>query len=284
MLMSFVILLSAFLPGMVSGQETASDVRDNYELAFDLTTNQWQAQGFYRDPSGLTGRLIYFAGGYHQNLNAHQAAVAILPGQPSTQYIAVMETSNNYADRVPWMFCVVKVLGTTTISQGSYLRQVPHLEEVECAPQLTSKEHFAQEKAREAKLRPPKKHAPEPSRPYAHTPENDKAVRAKQRESLRQRFFWYNLERPIKDRYLLMVESAVAERWHTSMKGLKSDSATAKFRIDKTGEISNIEITDSTGNPQHDALAKEAIRSVNPLPPFHEDMTEEELRVTFKFQ
>lgn len=103
--------------------------------AIDLTTSLNAGVQFYQNPYAWKDQIIYFRGGYHQNISPTQAIVAILPGNPSTQYAIVAETTRNFAVGIPIVRCAARVIGTTMISQGLFIREVPHVEVLDCLSQ-----------------------------------------------------------------------------------------------------------------------------------------------------
>ncbi len=88
----------------------------------------------YVNPFAYQGKRVFLSGGYHKNIGRHEALVAILPDQNPTKYIVVWHTSRNLADGSPFLRCVVKVLGTTSVLQGMMEREVPHVQEIACLP------------------------------------------------------------------------------------------------------------------------------------------------------
>lgn len=122
------------LTPIASATELPSDFIAKHR-AIDLTANLNVGLQFYQNPYALQGQIIYFRGGYHQNISPTQAVVAILPGNPSTQYVIVAETTRNFAVGIPIVRCAAKVIGTIKISQGLFIREVPHVEVLDCLSQ-----------------------------------------------------------------------------------------------------------------------------------------------------
>jgi len=91
-------------------------------------------------------------------------------------------------------------------------------------------------------------------------------------------------EKPLnsEQEYLVMVETTIDEKWITPL--LRVDNpAVLKFRIAKSGEISNIRVDQSSGSQFYDWTAWRAVNSANPFPPFPADVPKEQLDVTYPF-
>lgn len=88
---------------------------------------------------------------------------------------------------------------------------------------------------------------------------------------------------PGKNHYLAMVEDKIDHQWVAPPLLASTPVVVLKFRISRSGEISNIHIDESSGNSHYDSAAQRAVHAVNPLPPFPPDISESSFEVRFRF-
>jgi len=88
---------------------------------------------------------------------------------------------------------------------------------------------------------------------------------------------------PGKHRYLAMVEDKIDHQWVAPPLVASNPVVVLKFRISRSGEISNIHIDESSGNGHYDSAARRAVHAVNPLPPFPADISDSFFEVRFRF-
>jgi TonB family protein len=86
-----------------------------------------------------------------------------------------------------------------------------------------------------------------------------------------------------KNHYLAMVEDKIDHQWVAPPLVASAPVVVLKFRISRSGEISNIHIDESSGNSHYDSAAQRAVHAVNPLPPFPPDISESSFEVRFRF-
>jgi TonB family protein len=86
-----------------------------------------------------------------------------------------------------------------------------------------------------------------------------------------------------KNRYLAMVEDKIDHQWVAPPLVASTPVVVLKFRISRSGEISNIHIDESSGNGHYDSAARRAVHAVNPLPPFPPDISDSFFEVRFRF-
>ncbi len=89
---------------------------------------------------------------------------------------------------------------------------------------------------------------------------------------------------PGENRYLAMVEDAIDQQWVAPPLVQSTPTVILKFRISRSGEISNILIDKSSGNEHYDFAALRAVRAVNPLPAFPKEMDKSYLDLLYRFQ
>ena len=85
------------------------------------------------------------------------------------------------------------------------------------------------------------------------------------------------------NRYLAMVEDAIDQRWVAPPLTLSNQVVMLKFRISKSGEISQVHMEQSSGNDHYDLAALRAVQAVNPLPPFPADLQKSFIDVSYRF-
>jgi hypothetical protein len=99
--------------------------------AEDLTRSLVKRLSITKNPYAYQNKNVYLDGMYLKNLSPTAAIVAISPAFDST-YIIQMDTARNLAETLDTVRCVMKVLDTVMIQQGVIMREIPHVEEVEC--------------------------------------------------------------------------------------------------------------------------------------------------------
>ena len=80
-----------------------------------------------------------------------------------------------------------------------------------------------------------------------------------------------------------MVEDAIDQRWVAPPLTLSNQVVMLKFRISKSGEISQVHMEQSSGNDHYDLAALRAVQAVNPLPPFPADLQKSFIDVSYRF-
>ncbi len=86
-------------------------------------------------------------------------------------------------------------------------------------------------------------------------------------------------------RYLAVVQNKISEQWvapPVEMEG-RSYQVVVKFRLHRSGRISDVEIERPSGNGYYDDAGKRAVLTVGQLPPFPAYVTEEVLETHFSF-
>jgi TonB family protein len=86
-------------------------------------------------------------------------------------------------------------------------------------------------------------------------------------------------------RYLAVVQSKISEQWvapPVEMEG-RSYQVVVKFRLHRSGRITDVEIERASGNGYYDDAGKRAVLTVGQLPPFPAYVTEEVLETHFSF-
>ncbi len=86
-------------------------------------------------------------------------------------------------------------------------------------------------------------------------------------------------------RYLAVVQNKISEQWvapPVEMAG-RSYQVVVKFRLHRSGRISDVEIERPSGNGYYDDAGKRAVLTVGQLPPFPAYVTEEVLETHFSF-
>ena len=68
-----------------------------------------------------------------------------------------------------------------------------------------------------------------------------------------------------KNRYLAMVEERIDHTSRALPLLANTPLVVLKFRISRSGEISRLHISESSGNSHYDSLAQRAVQSVNPI-------------------
>lgn len=80
-----------------------------------------------------------------------------------------------------------------------------------------------------------------------------------------------------------MVEDAIDQQWVAPPLTLNNPLVVLKFRIAKSGEISQAHMVQGSGNDHYDLAALRAVQAVNPLPPFPPDLQKSFLDVSYRF-
>ena len=83
--------------------------------------------------------------------------------------------------------------------------------------------------------------------------------------------------------YYGMIQDLIQDQWRNTPLVANAPVVVLKFRIARSGEISQIRIDKSSGNGYYDSAARRAVHAVNPLPPFPPDISDSFLDVRFQF-
>jgi len=86
-----------------------------------------------------------------------------------------------------------------------------------------------------------------------------------------------------KNRYLAMVEDRIDGQWIAPPLMASNPLVVLKFHIARSGEISHIQIAESSGHAYYDSAAQRAVQAVNPLPPFPSDISDSFFDVQYRF-
>ncbi|MEX0829168.1 MAG: TonB family protein [Nitrospirales bacterium] len=86
-----------------------------------------------------------------------------------------------------------------------------------------------------------------------------------------------------KNRYLAMVEDRIDSQWAAPPLLASNPVVILKFHIARSGEISRVQLTESSGNAYYDSAAQRAVHAVNPLPPFPADISDSFFDVQYRF-
>jgi len=86
-----------------------------------------------------------------------------------------------------------------------------------------------------------------------------------------------------KNRYLAMVEDRIDGQWIAPPLMASNPLVVLKFHIARSGEISRIQIAESSGHAHYDSAAQRAVQAVNPLPPFPSDISDSSFDVQYRF-
>jgi protein TonB len=81
--------------------------------------------------------------------------------------------------------------------------------------------------------------------------------------------------------YMKVISTKVTDGW--SARALEGRQPVAVFEIGRNGQVSNLSIEKSSGNPYYDQAALRAIIGANPFPPLPEDYKQPFLRVHMGF-
>jgi colicin import membrane protein len=80
-----------------------------------------------------------------------------------------------------------------------------------------------------------------------------------------------------------MVEDRIDSHWVAPPLLASNPVVVVKFHISRSGEISQIHITEGSGHAHYDFSAQRAVQTVNPLPPFPADISDSFFDVTYRF-
>ena len=83
--------------------------------------------------------------------------------------------------------------------------------------------------------------------------------------------------------YYGMIQDLLQDQWRNTPLVADAPVVVLKFRIARSGEISQIRTDKSSGNGYYDSAARRAVNAVNPLPPFPPDISDSYLDVRFQF-
>jgi colicin import membrane protein len=83
--------------------------------------------------------------------------------------------------------------------------------------------------------------------------------------------------------YYGMIQDLIQDQWRRTPLVANAPLVVLKFRIFRSGEISQIRIDKSSGNGYYDSAAQRAVNAVNPLPPFPPEISDSFLEVRFQF-
>lgn len=86
-------------------------------------------------------------------------------------------------------------------------------------------------------------------------------------------------------RYLAIVQGKISEQWVAPPVdvGNRSYQVVIKFRLHRSGRVSDVVVEQESGNGYYDDAGKRAVLSVGQLPPFPPSVTEEMLETHFSF-
>jgi colicin import membrane protein len=86
-------------------------------------------------------------------------------------------------------------------------------------------------------------------------------------------------------RYLAIVQNKISEQWLAPPVDAvkRSYQVVIKFRLHRSGRISEVAVERESGNGYYDDAGKRAVLSVGPLPPFPPHVTEDMLETHFSF-
>ncbi|HXF93622.1 MAG TPA: TonB family protein [Nitrospiraceae bacterium] len=90
---------------------------------------------------------------------------------------------------------------------------------------------------------------------------------------------------PGSNRYLARVQQKISSLWTAPPVDVPEKALTVvvKFRLHRSGSVSNVIIEQSSGNDYYDLAGKRAVLSANPLPAFPPEMTDSYLDAHFSF-
>ena len=85
--------------------------------------------------------------------------------------------------------------------------------------------------------------------------------------------------------YLALVQRAINEKWTAPPVDISGAALTVviKFRLSRNGVISGVAITQQSGNDYYDLAGRRAVLSVERLPPFPSNITEQSYDIYFSF-
>jgi TonB family protein len=90
---------------------------------------------------------------------------------------------------------------------------------------------------------------------------------------------------PGSNRYLARVQQKISSLWTAPPVDVPEKTLTVvvRFRLHRSGSVSNVIIEQSSGNDYYDLAGKRAVLSANPLPAFPPEMTDSYLDAHFSF-
>ncbi len=80
-----------------------------------------------------------------------------------------------------------------------------------------------------------------------------------------------------------MVEDRIDRNWVAPPLLASNPVVVLTFHIARSGKISRIRITESSGHAHYDSAAQRAVQTVHPLPPFPKDLSNSFLDVKYRF-
>ena len=85
--------------------------------------------------------------------------------------------------------------------------------------------------------------------------------------------------------YLALVQRRISEQWTAPPVDITSQSlqVVVKFRLDRSGKVTNIDIERKSGNDYYDLAARRAVLLANPLPSFPDNMSQPYFDAHFSF-
>lgn len=94
----------------------------------------------------------------------------------------------------------------------------------------------------------------------------------------------HSRSQPSSGKYLAEVTAILQDQWEKTPLVADAPAVELKFRITRSGEISQIRIVKSSGNEFYDSAALRTVHAVNPLPPFPPDVSESSFEVGSRFK
>lgn len=261
-------------PQILIARYQATDLSDTF---VQLAQNPWKFQG----------RQVYVVGLYFKHISPTRVIMLSKPGVP-----VVIETQIDLPIG-PFIGCVGEVLGTVIIEpyQRPHAGEVPHIQTIECITddfQLGS-DFLTRMSTQFGGVSPNTLEFDELVMTRIAV-DNAMSAESTKHDLQRQgnRASHQKQDRPSspspgKNRYLAMVQENIDHQWAAPPLVASTPVVVLKFRIARSGDISNIHIEESSGNGHYDSAAKQAVYAVNPLPPFPEDMSEPHVDVRFRF-
>ncbi|MGB0910891.1 MAG: TonB family protein [Nitrospirales bacterium] len=88
------------------------------------------------------------------------------------------------------------------------------------------------------------------------------------------------------NRYFALITELIKAKWVAPQVSMAQNhpQVILKFRILRSGEVTNLGIKRGSGNSYYDAAAQRAVRAANPLPPFPKDLKSSSLDIDYKFR
>jgi TonB family protein len=84
--------------------------------------------------------------------------------------------------------------------------------------------------------------------------------------------------------YLTLVDRKIQDNWvPVGAAGAPETVVIVRFRVLRSGQVRDVELETTSGNPSLDASALRAIRQSMPLPPFPNLLTEPSLDLRYRF-